>query len=101
MLLVLAHSIEQDLDLFVLDVYLPGVLVELLLQVGDGLFFLLHLGLLAFLFLFDLGDFLLDKLNDLVLVFHLLFGLNQLLLGFCQLLPECIHLKVEGLQLLV
>ena len=71
MLLVLVHALKKDLNLVVLDVDLSRQLLELGLLALYCFLLVLHFEALFVLLVLDLGDLLLNELDDLVLVFEL------------------------------
>lgn len=85
-LLVLVHALQQDLNFFILYFDLAREVVNLRLLGLYGFFFLLYFEPLFVLLLLDLCDLLLDELDDLVLILHLLSTRHQLLLYFSELL---------------
>ena len=85
-LLVLVHALQQDLNFFILYFDLAREVVNLRLLGLYGFFFLLYFEPLFVLLLLDLCDLLLDELDDLVLILHLLSARRQLLLYFSELL---------------
>ena len=71
MLLVLLHSVQQDLNFFVFDVYLSRQLFKLSTQELNALFLVVDLLALKVLPFLDFGDFLLYEFNDRVLILDL------------------------------
>jgi len=99
MLLVLVHALKKDLNLVVLDVDLSRQLLELGLLALYCFLLVLHFEALFVLLVLDLGDLLLNELDDLVLVFELLSCLRKAILCFAKFLLHLLKVVLQILQL--